>query len=423
MRGQMLGTDRIARGLLLVPSAYGLGTFSLAFALYKMNLTGYQRQLAETDLLVLAVCVVMLSATLAFIRPSLQFVDKPYVQVDLERGSQRWGGVILPLHILGAYGIWSYVSALVGLFGSWAAVGVAFLTESYQLRWASEDIRSVGTQLSYFGWLAIWLTVLRARRDRLSLLLWAFVAIQFALNLVYIDRTRPTWILLVAMLLMLKRHMHATSVRRLLGGIGGAFFVLFALFIGIGAWVGKIQVMEPGYNLWARIPELLKPAYMYSTSGFAYFDNLVGSEQQGEGVLTRTFYPLAMVAAKLGLSEAPPSQVLPFMSVPMPTNVGTFMEPFYRDVGVFGVLLGALAISFGGNALAIGFLRSRSEWGAIAWANIAFVSFIAFFVPKVSSVPAWLFVGIPALAMWVGKVRHRQRSKVISGTNSKGVAS
>jgi hypothetical protein len=55
---------------------------------------------------------------------------------------------------------------------------------------------------------------------------------------------------------------------------------------------------------------------------------------------------------------------------------------------VFGILLHSAGL----DAVGYWLLRSRRPLALFAWANICFVTFLAFFTPKLNNFPTWLFL-------------------------------
>lgn len=385
------------KALLLMPSTYGFATYFSALLLYQVNLLDYDPPSAE---------ILMLSwmATIGFLVASVLWVPA-YSRIapslssalaDKRRGGVPNAKVGWLLHAIGFAGIALYLQAMASAFGSVAELLFVFFSSSYEIRWAAEDVQSVGTQLTYFGWLAIWLWVCQEASGKKDWIGRVLSVLQFALNLIYIDRTRPIWILFVAALLLILFHFEklktAVLIRRLVAGVVG-LVITFAL---LGVWIGKINVSETSSSF-EVVAAILEPVYYYATSGFAYLNRIVLDEGMS-GIPERSLYPLFMVLHRLGWVAPPPSQINDFISVPVETNVGTFLEPLYRDGGAALSVVGILVHTIGFNWAAYRFLRSRIFFTDVAWATLVFCSFIAFFTPKFNNFPTWLFVGIALLS-------------------------
>jgi hypothetical protein len=398
------------QALILNPNAYGLVSFVTALVMYQMNLIGYEVPSPET----LSLCwaaVLSFAASMLFWHPSFMQIGESMNQGQWLKAIVRRPvsvRTILACHALGAAGIIAYATSLASYFGSWSELGLRMLTASYEVRWAAEEVATAGTQLSYFGWLAIWCTTIRNRSFARNRALTFLSIIQFGLNLIYVARTAPLWILFgVVTIAAVTRYSRLTvsgvvRVAVISTAIGLSAFVL------LGMWVGKIDLAS---NAWEDRPALamaLEPVYFYGTSGFAYLNRMLLDEEP-EWSFARSGYPAAMLAYRMGLAEQPPAQVNEFLHVPMETNVGTFLEPLYRDGGVALVIGGLVLLPFLSGFLAIWLLRRANHFGLIGWSTICFCSFMGFFTPKFNNTPTWLFLGIGVLATVFARDRVSSR--------------
>jgi oligosaccharide repeat unit polymerase len=400
------------KALFLIPSAYGFATFSVAFLLYQLNLIGYLHPASDAYLLCLfALAAFACSAAVnmgRFRRIAAGLSNWTLHASVTQRGIVSWA--LFALHLVGLYGIYKYVVELIGYFGSASELFVTLGAASYKIRQASDEIQTIGTQLSYLGWIAIWITAYQAGRGSSKRVLWALAIVQLAANLIYIDRTRPVWIVFGAALTIIAARYHKVSPVRLARTLIVSGVVLVSIFVAVGTWIGKITLESSRSNARSALPVAMEPLYLYGTSGFAYFDQVVAVELPHGGIPQRMLYPALMIAGRLGLVERPPPQINEFKNVPMPTNVGTFLEPLYRDAGIVGVLVGTLLISFGGDALAMYLLRRPSAGAFVGWAALCFVDFIAFFTPKASSTPTWLFLLFGVAFAWRNRVPIEMRA-------------
>ena len=79
--------------------------------------------------------------------------------------------------------------------------------------------------------------------------------------------------------------------------------------------------------------------YIYSP--IVAFGALVDSSANWAGDYTLRF--MHAIAFKVGLSGAEPVKtILDYVYVPTPTNVYTVMQPFYSDMGYYGIAVGAI---------------------------------------------------------------------------------
>jgi len=308
--------------------------------------------------------------------------------------SQRSTTNLLPVigvfHTAGFIGIGIYVYTVASTLG-----GLNKLLQLLQGQGNSYLIREENTlrdypglELTYLGWLAIWLTII-SRSQRGISWVWVFVSlVQFAGNLLFVDRTRPSWIIFVgAMLLILYSN---RSPAQLVRNVFVQALCLLGLFVAISIWSGKRVYGNPYGE--TPLPNWAVGVYLYGTGGFAYFDKLLRTETPDLGFPTRVVTPFVKVTSLLRLSPPPPNEVLEFLSVPFRTNVGTFLEPFYQDGGLLYVFMGVVIYSFGFNWWGIILLKTRSSFGKVLWANLCFTAAIGFFVPKVGATALWLVV-------------------------------
>jgi len=160
----------------------------------------------------------------------------------------------------------------------------------------------------------------------------------------------------------------------------------------IAEWSGKTYYKMLDES--SVLPGIAQDIYMYGVSGFAYFNYMLENRQEIAYAPERLLYPINKLLSVYNPAAKPPSPILEFYEVPFSTNVGTFLEPLYRDGGMYFVILGTILYSFGLNSLCLTFLRNGTPLAYYAWAMLCFTTFICLFVPKISSTETWLFVGL-----------------------------
>jgi oligosaccharide repeat unit polymerase len=382
--------DKI-RNLASTPSAYGLITWVLGFLTYYYGPIPWNRPTPDLWVVFSVVTICFLLSLLV----SISILNRPdysprgwwVVQNDRRVGFY----LIAVLHLIGLTGIAKYIVDFGRSMGDIFQFKQAFLYESYLIRREAEATSSYGFQISYFGWIAIGLSLLykssNVWKSRTLLLL---SLLQLVANVSFIDRTRPTWIIFTGLLLVVLTS-RSLTISRLLGVATMIPVLLIALFVSIGSWIGKTDFNEAfkGDN---RFSILEGPIY-YVSCGFAYLNwaslNVDSSTDFGQ----RTFYPVYRVWEIFDKSKRPPSQINDFVDVPLPTNVGTLAEPFIRDGGLLFVLVGALTHSFLFDIMATILRRQRSALGLYLLTNLCFINFIGFFTPKLNSFPVWFLFG------------------------------
>jgi oligosaccharide repeat unit polymerase len=382
--------------LFFIPSFYGAMTWGIWLLLYMMKLIRVDNcSNAAMGIFLFVEAMFILSA----------FVSLPYytnIIITKEDGSPadaesstgcRFSikAVILLLHVIGFLGLVQYIIEFSKNLGGITGFFLALVNEAYAIRWEAETSTSIGTQLSYFGWIAIGLTVYQFAKKKISgyWLIPAFA--QFLGNLMFIDRTRPTWILFTCLLMILPA-MEKLNIKRIFRWTISSLVLTITLFWLVAEWTGKTS--SEGQYEDSLLPGITQEIYVYGVSGFAYFNKMLESNEQISYKPERFFYPLLKSLARLGLASEPPSQILEFYDVPFSTNVGTFLEPFYRDGGLVFVLCGVIFYSFGFDTIGMLLLKSKKPLAIYAWSNLCFTTFIGFFTPKISSLPIWLFTTI-----------------------------
>jgi oligosaccharide repeat unit polymerase len=378
-----------AKNLFFIPSFYGALTWGVWLFLY------------STDLIMLDKC--SNKAMAIFVFTEAMFVIATYVFFSFfkeiptaYKSSFRIKVSLIMFHVLGFVGLAFYILDFSENMGGISGFLFALQSEAHTIRWEAVETITIGTQLSYFGWIAIALTVYHFACKRISRYWVAIAVMQFLGNFLFIDRTRPLWILLTSifMILPVVRKLQVKEAFR-----WAVFSTILAgiIFWGVAEWTGK-KVYEGKYGD-TPLPGIVQEFYFYGSSGFAYFSKMIESNNEISYIPERIFYPAFKVLAKLELVEEPPNQILDFYEVPFPTNVGTFLEPFYSDGGLIYTFFGIIICSFGFNLAGLFLLRSRQPMAIYAWSNICFAAFLAFFTPKIVSFPFWLFMGLGFISM------------------------
>lgn len=386
------------RCLFLIPSFYGAMTWGVWLVLYVVKLVRMDDPgSAAMSVFLFAEALFILSVYVSFpyYRHSMQaiFADPVKERQESTAGIKT---TILLLHFVGFIGVTKYVFDVSRNLGGIAGFLLALVNEAYAIRWANETTSSIGTQLTYVGWVAIALTVYQLKRRRISAY-WLIPAFfQLIGNLLYIDRTRPFWILFTSILMILPvvKTLHPARLFRF---AVGSTFIAVMIFWAVAEWTGKTSFEGKFED--SVLPGISQEIYVYGVSGFAYFNRMLEGNEQVSSAPERFLYPLTRMLAKLGFASEPPSQVIDFYDVPFSTNLGTFLEPFYRDGGLLFVLCGIIIYSFGIDFAAHFFLKQNTPMALFVWTNLCFTSLIGFAVPKLSSFPVWLFAIIGFVSM------------------------
>lgn len=390
--------------LFFMPSLYGGVMWGAALTLYGARLVEWERNSAYATVIFLIVEAAFISSVVLFSPMYRSWLSAQRSTDGTQLRTSSPKGLIVLLHGIGFIGLAKYVIDFSEGFGGIEGFIIAFVSDSYLIRSAAKDTFSIGTQIGYLGWVAISLTVFEVWRYRLSCW-WLLPAIlQFAGNLLYVDRAKPLWILFTSLLVTLPVTQRL-SVKRMLLPIAVAGMLGMLIFVGIAVLVGKVA--EEGEYGSSTISAPVQNMAFYLTAGFPYFNRLFEEDTIKSYMPQRTVYPIVKMLSAFDSVENQPSQLNEFYYLPFETNVGTFLEPFYRDGGMAFVFLGIIIYSFALDLIGLSFLTAGTFWGAYAWANIAYVSFMSFFAPKIIEAPLWLFCFMGFLSLWFHRINFR----------------
>lgn len=405
-----------------LPSFYSLISFTLAFLLYQAKLITYNNDSPTSSIIFIAYIFFSLVATLSElvklsdkkkknkILQSYYTSKKILITNSNDFRVYNQINVVIFFHVIGIIGICLYISDYSQKMGGLENFLYSLQNSSYEIRWAAEDASSIGTQLSYFGWIAIASStkmLIDAKKGYNYILIILF-SLQIVGNFLFIDRTRPMWLLITASLC----YAYQSNLSKKKFALGIIFIPIscILLFVIVGSWIGKVSENNT-YN--SSLPAELENAYFYITSGFAYFNEIIQHPEQVDYSLTRTFAPLLKFLAIFGLSNQPPSEVIEFINIPYPTNVGTFLEPFFRDGGMIYVIIGLVVNSFLINQIAIFLLARKTIFALFAWSNLCYASMICFFTPKLFSFPVWLFIILGLFVPASNEVFMKNKNKIV----------
>jgi oligosaccharide repeat unit polymerase len=402
---------QIVSSLILVPSFYGFVAWTIALALYSLRLLDWFESPPGAMLIYIGVAIAFGASALLHAKPYAKAKLQPefdYVRLHLDNERSVFlisRAFLWALHALGFVGLYLHFSQVVTSLSSMGGLITALFQQSHLIR--QTEVDPSGIYISYFGWLAIPLTVLAWRIDRRGMaLLLVATAVQFLANMMFIDRTRPIWLLLASAIIWLpfakQLRLRTIFFRALV-----AAALILVLFLAIGFWVGKRGEWFDAYG-YVSISNELALIYYYLTGGFAYFDVLFDTAYEYSFLPERTLYPLFKVAEVLGIATPPPSQILQFIDAPFPTNVGTMLEPLYSDGGLLFVVLGTIGATFLVDFVGLVCLRAKNAFCLVFWANLCIVSFLAFFVPKQNATQVWLFAALALVGLLVTRFRRRR---------------
>ena len=381
----------------LVPSTYGFLGWIGAFALFEYRHVPWYETTIELYLAFLVQALFFLLSILVHYASARQLIRQC---VNFDGSLTRTVFKLYFLHLIGIFGVSLYVWDFSSGFGGVSGFFATYFSEAFRIRQFAEQQSSVGVQLSYFGWVAIVLSpiVFRHADIRKRSYLIATSTVQYAANFLFIDRTRPIWILMMLLMVCGWAYRDRLSLGQMLKMAALIPLSVFGIFGFVGTFVGKI---DGGGGLWS----VADSAYYYVTSGFAYLNYIISYEKVVEMSFVRTLAPLVNFFSFLGFAEPAPSTILPFYDVPVATNVGTSLEPFFRDGGYLYLIFGAFVGSFVLDAIALVCLRAKTIFSVYFWACAVFISATSFFVQKLGNLSVWIFLFCAFVSIIVVSIR------------------
>jgi oligosaccharide repeat unit polymerase len=286
---------------------------------------------------------------------------------------------------IGILSLISYVGNISNYYGGYSQSIQLYSENALVIREDVENFATIDVQLSYFSWAAIFWGLMIIRNGNFKIGFLTFVSIiifiQFMMNLAFIDRTRPIWIVFVSMIgwvFSKNINIHKKIQNSII-----IFSVPLLIFIIFANFTKKVN---EDFGIFGTMTA-------YIVSGIAYIDN--AAVQPFESPIytpVRTVMPISKTFEFLNLIEDVPNNVLENRSVPFETNVGTIHEPYFSDGGLPFIILFFPILVFILNSLAQKAFLRRDLAGLFMWANCCFVMAISFFVPKFNSLPFYLFI-------------------------------
>jgi hypothetical protein len=381
------------RHFFFLPSFYLLVTFTIAYILYLSDIIEWDKPPAElhfwcmVTILSAALSVSIYSGVTKNIINSPVFQDKliaSSMPVNLKRP------LLLILLLIGILGIGKYIldySKFLGAFGIFYSF---FVQDTGQLRTLAENVESVGTQLSYFTWFAAFIITAEIAAKKMNNKWWSVVIFIILINSIFLDRTRPVWLSFTCALIYFIITYYKYSRKAILTFMSSIAVFFISIFILIGALLGK-GADDLNYTKF-NLPPSIQPIFLYLTSSFAYLGRLLYLDASCDYSPVRITYPIQKILARANLTEQPPNQVLEFFILPILTNVGTFLEPFFQDGGRVFLFLGIILHTFIFDKVVLHLLSNISQMAVIVIATLCFIDFIGFFVPKISSTATWFIL-------------------------------
>jgi len=230
------------RHLFFMPSFYLFLTFSLSYGLYLTNVIAWEVPPIELHFWSIMTSLISLLSVVVHQKKYRQLINGIELQQKIKTPflSNRIHLLLfLAFTAIGLLGIIKYVMDYSSLLGAFSILTTFFMEDTGKLRTFADNVESIGTQLSYFSWFSAFIITAECANKRISKK-WLFAVVFIILgNCLFLDRTRPVWLIFVCMLIYFFITYEAHARKKILRIIGtvGAFFVGF--FILIGSLLGK----------------------------------------------------------------------------------------------------------------------------------------------------------------------------------------
>lgn len=367
-----------------IPSFWGGVSWTLTALLYIFGPIDW-RPPGITGILVLVVMALSFFTSFIAFAPSF----KKLIESNKKKSPEINLFFLIFLHLVGLGGAILFVFDLQNSDQLNDTFLFLLVNDPLAIRKASLEGIERGIYLNYLGWFASVLTGLRVtNQSRGRVFLLSLVLVQFIFSLVFLNKTRPIAIIILTIFGILVSLRHKVTLRHIFRYLICIGLVFSLIFVAWSARTGK--VWSQSTNLHPAVETL----FLYLTVGYPYLLHIVETEPGGDYVPVRVLRPFFTLSSIFFHTKPPPSSILPFYEIPFATNVGTALEPFYRDGGMVGLCIGFLALSAITDFLALIALTHGRVAGYCFTIILLLSSASSFFAPKMNAGPVFLFMAI-----------------------------
>lgn len=386
--------------LLLLPSFYGIIGWSAALGVYIISPYD-QHFMPETWGIIAYTFITFIFSIVVFILSARKSLNCSELRFDLR---VEWTWFVAAV-VIGGFGLYLYVRDFSSYFGGISGFLSTLTQSSLDVRGAAQDVGGLGFQISYASWVAVFFGFIMGWRA--PLLFWQRVMllttslVLFLLNLMFVDRTRPIWIMVVCLFgFITSRRTQDIKPMQAIAYVGGIPLTIFFVFAIIS---GKFDVSAG----------VLDNFIIYVTGGIGYFDSVVAEVTNAQFTGAQTFLPVTKALKAIGVLDYAPSEILDFRMVPFATNVGTFLQPLFSDGGWPMLIFGLPILVFCTDWLALACFRTQTLMGRFFWANLTFTMLISFFVPKFNNTATYVFFALLIIDQFRPSVSERTKISTI----------
>ncbi len=310
--------------------------------------------------------------------PALDHIDK-----------QRLERALIFLFLLGVFGF------AVQLVHLQAQIGLsAFLSSPQLAREAYSNIKYLGffnlLNVANFA-LALMYLLLYKKPSKwvLLIMLWAI-----ATTLVTTDRTRFFYMVIWSFFLAVYLFRRVNITPKMIAGLCVTIISLFGFFLLV-AKIYKKQAYDDNMEFVNAPPEysaLIDP-YIYLTGSFPVLQAFL-NDQHTLAYGKHTLSPIVTVLETAVPDFAREELAGKFYRVPIELNACTYLEPFYKDFGTVGVLLGPLVLGVVCMWAYMAMRQRKTLFTAYLAAILSFCVTISIFVNHFSQIATWFFIAV-----------------------------
>lgn len=302
--------------------------------------------------------------------------------------------VIVVLAVLGAIGLAGYLRAIN------ETAGLAnFATSPHLIRQAQETeayLRIFGFAkfLNYFNFalfplLVFYFVVLRGSARRLMVLLCVPATLSVVLSL---DRTQPFFVIVWSAAIYLLLIGDTSIGRRRIAWFAACFTLLALIFFGVASYIGKTAENNPALRAASRVPAELAPVllpYSYLTATIPALDKYLEVNSPGVYRGAFTLLPITKLAASALHVQSLPPEIGPFYDVPFSFNAFTYLNVYYSDFGLPGVVVGPFVLGAISSAMYARVRAAPSFLNIYIYGLLSYVLVLSIFANKLVSTFVW----------------------------------
>lgn len=372
--------------IILLPSFYLILGFNFPMILFYMNFIQWD----STSLVVDFIFGLIFLSNIGSLYLSNKLINSNRVTVNLEHKNTKILKLVFNFFgVLGILGYVLYINELCVNFG-----GINGLLET--VKFGAEPIRlfvsqSVGTQLTYFGWIYCTYLGYYISIDTKKTYSYSYIILSVLLSLSFVDRIKPLTLLFFSFfgfIYGLATSRNKVNIIKLIKWSILILIIVITIFVGVASVLGKIE--STNYvNANSSNPALINIIY-YFTGGFAYFNNMVEFDSFEGLNFAGVLYPILKFYTIFSGEEIARPSVLEFKDVPFTTNVATFLEPIYSSFGFFFTVVYSFFYPFIMDLIAIKLIKKNKLPAIVMLSALCWICFFSFFANYMFTTPFYL---------------------------------